>query len=115
MAGPFCSGCGERLRHGAKFCDRCGRSVDAGTQGALGGEMYRSTSLAIGQGRIMGVLGMAMVGVLMILMGVLVPVPEGPMGEPGRIFSTISTIMGAVVLAFSVLIYLASKRHAERQ
>lgn len=77
--------------------------------------MYRSTSMVVGQGRIMGVLGMAMVGIIMVLMGVLVPVPEGPLGEPGRIFGTLITIMGLVVLAFSVLIYTIGKRHAEKQ
>ena len=115
MAGPFCSGCGERLRRGARFCDRCGLSTVADGQGVLGGEMYRSTSMAVGQGRIMGALGMAMVGVIMILMGLMFPMPEGPFGETGRAFSTMITIMGLVVLAFSVLIYTIGKRHAEKQ
>lgn len=115
MAGPFCSGCGEKLRPEARFCDRCGRSVDGAAHGALGGEMYRSTSLVVGQQRVAGALGMAMVGILIIIMGAAVPVPDGFLGGPGRTFSTISTIMGSVVLAFSVLIYLASKRQAERR
>lgn len=115
MAGPFCRGCGEKLRQGARFCDRCGRPVDGETHGALGGEMYRSTSLVVGQRRVAGALGMAMVGILMIIMGAAVPVPDGFLGGPGRTFSTISMIIGSIVLAFSVLIYLASKRQAKRQ
>ena len=114
MAGPFCSGCSERLRRGAKFCDRCGRPVDA-SQGVLRGEMYRSTSLVVGQQRIIGALGMTMMGILMILVGAVIPAPEGFMGDGARAFKSIATIMGLVVLAFSAVIYFASKKHAEQQ
>lgn len=112
MAGPFCSGCGERLRRGAKFCDRCGRSVDA-SQGALGGDMYRSTTLVVGQQRIIGALGMAMVGIFMIIVSFVFPAPEGFMGDGARTFKTLALLMGLFVLALSAIAYVVSKRHAD--
>lgn len=89
--------------------------MDGAANGVLGGEVYHSTSLVVGQQRVIGVLGMFMVGIIMIVIGAAVPTMDGPLGDPGRAFRTISMIMGSVVMAFSVLIYLVSKRHAERQ
>ena len=76
--------------------------------------MYRSTTLVVGQQRIIGALGMAMVGIFMIIVSFVIPSPEGFMGDGSRTFKTLALLMGLFVLALSAIAYMVSKRHAEQ-
>ncbi len=114
--GSFCSGCGERLRDGARFCDRCGRPVDSGPSATpfAGGDIYRSTRLVVGQQRVMVSLGFAMMGVLMIVVGLLMPSLFSPFVASPTAFRIIPIAMGIVLIAFSAISYFISRRNAEQ-
>jgi len=122
----YCSNCGNQLREEAKFCDKCGGSVDKGTGSSLASndynihaeDMVRSTKIYVSQQRLYMVLGAIFVGLFLLIIAAVAPPmpnindPWGPAND--YTFNTIAALMGLGSIVFGIVFYLLGSESQEK-
>ena len=117
---PYCRECGNELRAGAEFCDRCGAAVDGAqptVTAAPSTEIYRSTRLYVAQQRLIASILLVGVGIVALVMAAAVP-PMPPSffnSSPDYTFNTIATVMGLVMIGIGIAIYFLGGASARKE
>jgi len=110
----YCSKCGNELREGAAYCDRCGTSAIspsyADNSNLRGGDIYRSAGLIVSQQRLILSMMFGGMGVLFLVMSAVVQPMPGMFGQPSdSTFNTITLAMGLVLILIGIGIFVLGR------